>query len=186
MALRISEYEKDGETKYSTRLTGIGFGEEVKFKLKMDFIWESKLPKTIEKDGKSFTFKPMGIAVEYDGKEVWLGLTEHQAKFLKQKGLVKGKEIIAYIPEDQKYVAFKVEGETPSQPSSKLKIEMPDSETKDYTPDEERIIKECVSIGLEVDYVRRNLIKFKEDGMKIGSTDFERIENLMEKFKGGK
>ncbi len=185
MALRVTEFEKDGETKYSTRLTGIGYGEEVKFTLKMDFIWESKIPKTIERNGKNITFKPMGLAIEYEGKEMWLNLTENQGKFLKNVGLEKGKEVTAYIPEGERYVAFTT-GDSPSPAPTPLNIETPTKvvTNEGCTEDEERIIKECVNVGLEIDYVRKNLIKFKEEGMKIGSTDFERIESLMEKFGG--
>jgi len=53
----------------------------------------------------------------------------------------------------------------------------------DATSFEVKLIKQCIEADLDIDYVVKNMTKFKESGEDVGEVSKERIEKLMEDLK---
>jgi len=188
--VKINEYEKEGETKKSIKLSGMGEEEEVVLTVRSDKVWKSDNEIKGEKDGRKYSFKPMGIGAVYhkDGTDhdVWVNLTERQAKNLEELNFQSGDKVIAMKMKSKAgrdFVTFKREGAI-----DLIKPEV----VIDGNEFEINLLKECVRAGMNdpenqehVDCVVKNFNNFKTVVDKSECTDFDAASAIHRLLKEG-
>jgi len=179
--VKITTWNKQDGTEVNTiKLSGCGDEEEILLTLKMDEVYSKEMPagisKKTNKEYDAFTIYGIGAIYHKNGQDydVWVSLTETQAKQIQKNDKLKGLKIIAYKKE--KGIGIRL-AEEPKKTIQPTLLTTPTNNYK-ITPFERDLLKACKENNLSLEDAQAQFKGYHEKGDDIIDYNIERIKHF--------